>query len=219
MRIAIAGGHGKIALLLTRLLADAGDEVRGLVRSESHVADVRSAGGEPVLVDLEAASLEDLTVAIDGVDAVVFAAGAGPGSGAAPKETVDYQAAVDLAAAARRAGVGRDVMVSAVGADPDHPGDEVFDVYLRAKGRADAEVLASGLDVTVIAPVGLTDDPPTGRVAIGAPPAHPTIPRADVAAVLAETLRAPETVGATLVVCSGDTPVAEAVAGSRATPS
>ncbi|MDQ3935230.1 MAG: NAD(P)H-binding protein, partial [Actinomycetota bacterium] len=89
MVVAIAGGHGRIALRLTRLLSERGDEVRSLIRNPDHAGDVRAAGGEPVVCDLETAADDEVTAAIDGSEAVVFAAGAGPGSGPRRKETMD----------------------------------------------------------------------------------------------------------------------------------
>ena len=123
------------------------------------------------------------------MDAIVFAAGAGPGSSPERKETMDYGGAVKLIEAAREKGVDRYVIVSSTGADADHEGEETFDVYLRAKGRADAELAASGLDHTIVRPGGLTDDPPTGKVFASERGERGQIPRADVAAVLAATLR------------------------------
>ena len=162
MRVAIAGGHGQIALRLAQVLSRRGDEVVALIRNPDHADDVRRAGAEPAVVDLEHASEDDIAQAIAGADAVVFAAGAGPGSGSARKETMDYGGAVKLIAAAKQAGVGRYVIVSSMGADPDLPGDDTFSVYQRAKGRADDAVRASGLDATVVRPGSLTNDPGTG---------------------------------------------------------
>ena len=212
MRIAIAGGHGQIARHLTRLLAGRGDHVRALVRNPDHVDDVTADGAEAVVVDLEADDVSTLAGAVGAVDAVVFAAGAGPGSGTLRKDTVDHQGAVKLAAAAAQVGVRRYVLVSSVGADPEAPGDEVFRVYLRAKGRAEVDVAAAGLDHTIVRPVGLTDDPPTGRVQVGADAVDGQIARADVAAVLAAVLDRPSTIGHTFVVAAGDVPVEDAVA-------
>src|SRR3954470_10247491 len=164
MRVAIAGGHGKIAMRLTRLLKERGDEVISLIRNPDHADDVRAAGAEPVVCDLEAASEDEVAEAVDDADAVVFAAGAGPGSGSERKETMDYGGAAKLIAAAKARGISRYLMVSAISADPDHQGDDTYDVYQRAKGRADAELQASGLDYTVLRPGRLTDEPGTGRV-------------------------------------------------------
>ena len=137
MRVAIAGGHGQIALRLAKVLSERGDEVVALIRNPDQTDDVRHAGAEPAVVDLEHGSEEDVAQAIAGCDAVVFAAGAGPGSGSERKETMDYGGAVKLIAAAKQAGIGRYVIVSSIGANPHAPGDDTFSVYLRAKGRAD----------------------------------------------------------------------------------
>jgi len=208
MRVAIAGGHGKIALLLTRALADRGDEVRGIVRRAEHAGDIRAAGGEPVLCDIEHEPVQALARAVAGSDAVVFAAGAGPGSGTERKWTVDYAGAVKLMAA----GVERYVMVSTVGADPDAPGDDVFAVYLRAKGQADAELMASGLAYTIVRPGPLTDESGTGLVELGEEVERAAITRADTAAVLAATLQEPRLAGRTFVAAGGATPLAAALA-------
>ena len=211
MRVAIAGGHGQIALRLAKVLAQRADDVVAMIRNPNHAEDVRQAGAEPVVVDLERASEDDIARAISGSDAVVFAAGAGPGSGPERKETMDYGGAVKLIAAAKQAGVGRYVIVSSMGADPDVPGDDTFSVYLRAKGRADDAVRASGLDATVVRPGGLTNSAGTGRVNLGESVPRGQVTRDDVAAVLAAVLHSPNTIGRTVDLIGGDTPVAEAV--------
>jgi uncharacterized protein YbjT (DUF2867 family) len=212
MKVAIAGGHGKVGQHLIRRLAESGDAVRSLDRRADYADELRDLGAEPVTCDLEGVGIRQVAEAVAGVDAVVFAAGAGPGSGAERKWTMDYAGAVKLIGAAMLAGVPRYVMVSSMGADPRAGGDDVFAVYLRAKGRADAELQQSGLDQTIVRPSRLIDDPGTGRVQAGPGVDGGTIPRDDVAAVLAAVLRAPNTIGVTLEVTSGDAPVDEAVA-------
>jgi uncharacterized protein YbjT (DUF2867 family) len=212
MLVAIAGGHGNIALRLTSLLHGRGDHVRSLIRKPEHADDVRAAGGDPVICDLESASDYEAAAAARGADAVVFAAGAGPGSGAERKWTMDYGGAVKLIAAAKAEGISRYVIVSSTGADPDAPGDDTFSVYLRAKGKADADLAASGLDYTIVRPGRLTDDPGTGLVALGPTVERGEIPRDDVAAVLAAILHEPATSGLTFEAMSGDVPIDEAVA-------
>ena len=209
MLVAIAGGHGQIALRLTRLLSERGDEVRSLIRNPDHADDVRDAGGDPVVCDLEEADDALVANAVRGADAVVFAAGAGPGSGAQRKGTMDLGGAVKLIAAAKATGIRRYVMVSSINADPDHPGDDTFSVYLRAKGEADAELAASGLEYTIVRPGPLTNDPGTGRVALDA--GRGDVTRDDVAAVLAAVLREPDTIGRTFELSGGDTPIEEAL--------
>jgi uncharacterized protein YbjT (DUF2867 family) len=210
VQIAIAGGHGKIALILARLLSDRGEEVRSLIRKPDHEHDIREAGAEPVLCDLEAVGADELAEAVRGADAVVFAAGAGPGSGPERKETVDYGGAVKLIEAARADGIARYLMISAMGADPNAEGDG-FAVYLRAKGRADEALRSSGLDHTIVRPGRLTDDPGTGKVQIGEHVERGEVPRADVAAVLAACLGASNTIGREFELVAGETPIDEAV--------
>ncbi|MET8449904.1 NAD(P)H-binding protein [Streptomyces sp. NPDC005209] len=212
MRIVIAGGHGQIALRLERLLSARGDEVAGIIRRSEQSDDLREAGAEPVVLDLESASVDEVAERLRGADAAVFAAGAGPGSGAARKNTVDKAAAVLFADAAVRAGVSRFVVVSSMGADPAHRGDEIFDVYLRAKGEADAYV--SGLDAldwTILRPGALTNDPGTGLVRLEAHTGRGQVTRDDVAAVLAELVDTSATAGLTLELIGGSTPVSVAV--------
>ncbi|MEU9706826.1 SDR family oxidoreductase [Streptomyces sp. NPDC047981] len=212
MRIVIAGGHGQIALRLERLLAAAGHEPAGLIRNPDQAEDLRAAGAEPIVLDLESATVEDVAAALRGADAAVFAAGAGPGSGVDRKDTVDRGAAVLFADAAERAGVRRYIVVSSMGADSGHPGDEVFDAYLRAKGAADDAVRARGaLNWTILRPGMLTNDAGKGLVRLEATTGRGPIPRDDVAAVLAELLDTPATAGLTLELIGGSTPVTVAV--------
>ena len=211
MRVAIAGGHGQIALRLAKVLSQRGDEAVALIRNPDHADDVRQARAEPVLVDLEHADEDEVAQAIAGCDAVVFAAGAGPGSGPERKETMDHGGAVKLIAAAKQARVDRYVIVSSMGANPEIPGDDTFSVYLRAKGRADDAVRASGLDATVVRPGGLTNDAGTGRVTLAESVPRGQVTRDDVAAVLAAVLDSPNTIGRTVDLIGGDIPIAEVV--------
>lgn len=211
--VAIAGGHGKIALLLGAILAERGDVVRGLIRNPDQEDDLRAAGVEPVLCDLEGDG--DVAAAVRGVEAVVFAAGAGPGSGAARKATMDLGGAVRLIDAAKAEGVSRYLMVSAMGAaDPpaeEGGGDDVFGAYLRAKAGADEALRASGLEYTIVRPGGLTDDPGTGLVRIAERLDRGEVPRADVARVLAACLDLPGTAGRSFDLLGGETPIVDAL--------
>jgi uncharacterized protein YbjT (DUF2867 family) len=212
MDVVIAGGHGKIALRLAPRLRERGDRVRSLIRNPAHAGDVEAAGGEPVVCDLEQAEADEVTGAVACADAIVFAAGAGGGSGPERKWTMDYGGAVKLIAAAKASGVDRYVMVSSRGADPEAPGDDTFAVYLRAKGKADADLQASGLAYTIVRPGWLRDDPGTGRVAAAERCEDGSISRDDVAEVLAVTLHEPRLTGVTFEVVAGDTPIEEALA-------
>ncbi|MFJ7626466.1 SDR family oxidoreductase [Streptomyces sp. NPDC097595] len=212
MRIVIAGGHGQIALRLERLLAARGDEAAGIIRNPGQSDDLRAVGAEPVVLDLESATVDAVAEVLRGADAAVFAAGAGPNSGTARKDTVDRGAAVLFADAAERAGVRRYLVVSSMGADPDHAGDEVFDVYLRAKGEADADVRSRpALDWTILRPGMLTNDAGTGQVLLAASTGRGPVPRDDVAAALVELLDTPATAGLTLELISGNVPLTVAV--------
>jgi uncharacterized protein YbjT (DUF2867 family) len=211
MRVVIAGGHGKIALLLEKVLADRGDEPVGIVRNPDHAADVETTGAECVVLDLEQASVDDVTDVVKGADAVVFAAGGGPNSGAARKETVDKGAAILLADAAERASVRRYVIVSSMGTDKADPdSDDVFQVYLRAKKAADDDLRSRDLDWTVVRPGRLTDDPATGRVQVGTLP-RGSVTRADVAAVIAAALTTDATIGKSFDLLEGEQTVEAAL--------
>lgn len=212
MRIVIAGGHGQIALRLERLLAARGHEVVGVIRRPEQADALRQENAEPVVLDLESASVEEVAERLRGADAAVFAAGSGPGSSVARKEKVDKAAAVLFADAAVHAGVRRFVVLSSMGADPAHEGDEVFDVYLRAKGEADAHVRGLvTLDWTILRPGSLTDDVGTSQVRLEPHTGRGSVPRDDVAAVLAGLVEDSSTVGLTLELISGSSPVAVAV--------
>ena len=213
MRVVIAGGHGQIAQHLQRLLAARGDSAVGIIRNPDHAADLQEIGAEPVILDLEKGTAEQVTDAVTGADAVVFAAGAGPGSGAARKLTVDRDGAVLLADAAEAAGVRRYVMVSSYGADDYDPDStDVFQIYLRAKAEADADLRGRNLDWTIVRPGGLANSAGTGRVTLGESVDRGSIPREDVAAVLLSVLDSPSTARRQFEVVEGSTPISDAVA-------
>jgi uncharacterized protein YbjT (DUF2867 family) len=205
MDVVVAGGHGQVGLRLLALLAEGGHRGRGVIRNPDHASDLEAAGAEPVICDMEA--LDDLSECCAGADAVVFAAGAGPGSGAERKQTVDYGAAVKL----MEAGVRRYVMVGAIAADRPHEWSEAMRPYYEAKAGADKRLIESGLDYTIVRPGGLTDEPGTGRVRVGTGLDYARIPRDDVAAVLLAVLEEPGSVGKTFELVSGDTPIEDAV--------
>ncbi|MER6945060.1 NAD(P)H-binding protein [Nonomuraea sp. NPDC000554] len=209
MRIIIAGGHGKVALRLERLL---GGQALGLVRNPAHLADVQATGARAALCDLERADVEEVAELLEGADAVVFAAGAGPGSGAARKDTVDRAASALMADAAERARVRRFVQISSMGAGkPPSPGsDEVWAAYLKAKTEAEEDLRRRDLDWTILRPGSLTDEPGSGRVLLAPEAPRGSVPRDDVAAVIAALLQG---AGArrVLELVSGDTPIPDAI--------
>lgn len=208
MDVVIVGGHGRIALSLQRLLAERGDRVRGVIRKPEQAADLEALGAEAVVCDVEQ---EKLTGAVKGADAVVFAAGAGPGSGPERKSTVDYGGALKLIEACRANGISRYLMISAWGTErPDTWSDSMVPYY-EAKRDADEELKHAGLDHTIVRPGMLKDEPGSGKVSAGSLADPGGIPRADVAAVLAEVLLAENTIGKAFDVLEGDTPIPEAV--------
>jgi nucleoside-diphosphate-sugar epimerase len=211
MDVAIAGGHGSIARRLASLLAARGDRVRGLIRNPNHAAAVHATGADPIVCDLEHSEVRAIAEAVEGADAVVFAAGAGPGSGTARKLTMDRDGAVKLLDAARAVGTRRYVIISSVGAENPPEGDEPFSVYLQAKAAADAAVAASDRDWTIVRPGRLTDEPGAGRVRLQTDPFRGDVTRDDVAAVLAAVLPEPRANGVTLYVNGGDDPIEQAV--------
>lgn len=214
MDVLIAGGHGRIALRLERLLVAAGHTARGVIRNPDQAADVEAAGAAPIVFDLERDT--DLARHLDGADAAVFAAGAGPGSGPERKLTVDRGGAAKLIDACREAGVARYVMVSAIRADQPESWSEAMRPYYEAKRAADAALRESGLQYTIVRPGSLTDDPGTGRIEVGSPLQRSgEIPRDDVAETLLAALETPATIGVSFDVLAGEIPVAEAIASLR----
>lgn len=211
MIVAIAGAHGKIAMRLAGLLAREGDSVIGLIRNPDHATDVRRQGASAVVCDLEQACVTEIAEAIQTADAAVFAAGAGPGSGAARKLTMDRDGAVKLLDASAAAGVTRFQIVSAVGAERPPAGNDAFSAYLQAKAQADEAVQTSDREWTIVRPGGLTDDPATGRVRIQSAPFRGSVPRDDVAAVLARLLHDPRFSRHVLYVNGGERPVEQAL--------
>ncbi|MGW4482698.1 NAD(P)H-binding protein [Amycolatopsis sp. NPDC004368] len=213
MRVVIAGGHGQIALRLEKLLAERGDQPVGIVRNPDHEGDLLAAGAVTVVLDLEQSDVDAVADVLRGADAAVFAAGAGPGSGEARKDTVDRAAAALFADAAERAGVRRFVQIGSMGADnPDAPGlDPVFRAYLQAKAAAEEDLKARDLDWTILRPGQLTNDSGTGNVKLAPKTGRAKVPREDVAAVVVALLDAPATARRTLELISGGDTIEDAI--------
>jgi uncharacterized protein YbjT (DUF2867 family) len=211
MDVVIVGGHGKIALRLQRLLAERGDRARGLIRNPDHAPDLTDVGAEAVVCDVEAT--DDISEHVGGADAVVFAAGAGPGSGPERKRTVDFGAAAKLIDACKKTGVNRYLMVSAMGVDrPDWPAQ--MRPYYEAKRDADQALAAGGLEHTIVRPGSLTDEEGRGLIQVGSPlERRGQVERDDVAATLLACLDEPRTARLTFDVLRGTVPVDEAIRG------
>lgn len=211
MNVVIVGGHGKIAMRLAKILADRGHSPRGIIRKTEQADDLEAIGAEPIVLDIE--NVDDIDDAFAGADAVVFAAGAGPGSGPARKLTVDYGGAVKSVDAAIAKEIRRFLIVSAIGANHPERWTDEMKPYYEAKADADKFVAESGLDYTIVRPGRLTDDPGTDKVSLGeSPGAVGSVTRDDVALVLAEVLTADNAIGKGFDLLNGDTPVAEAIA-------
>ncbi|MET1051483.1 MAG: SDR family oxidoreductase [Mycetocola sp.] len=215
-RIVIIGGHGSIARQLTSLLVERGDDVVSVFRNPDHSDEIAALGAEPVVCDIETAPASELAGAMASADAVVFAAGAGPNSGAARKHTVDFGGSVKSAAAAEAAGVPRFVQISAIGVDdgPAEDADEQWAAYVVAKRDADAALRRTSLGWTILRPGGLTDDAPTGMITLATETERATIPRGDVAATIAAVLTLPDTAGHSWDLISGETPIPAAIAAA-----
>ena len=209
MNVVIVGGHGKVAMRLEKILAERGDSPRGIVRQTEQADDLEKIGAEPIVLDIE--NVDDIDDAFAGSDAVVFAAGAGPGSGPARKLTVDYGGAVKSVDAAIAKEIRRFVIVSSINANHPENWSEEMKPYFEAKADADRFVAESGLDYTIVRPGRLTDDPGTGKVNVDGEGSG-SISRDDVALVLAEVLAADNTIGKEFDLLGGETPVAEAIA-------
>ena len=212
MKVVIVGGHGKVGLRLGQLLAAAGDQPIGLIRDAAQSGALNRAGVEPRLVDLAAATVDELATAFTGADAVVFSAGAGGRGGPEATNAIDGDGAVKAVDAAVRAGVRRFLMVSVfMDAGRGRNLSDTFENYMRVKRASDVHLAASGLDWTILRPGTLTDEPGTGRIRLGAAIPYGAVSRDDVAATLAALLESPGTAGQVLELTEGEEPVAEAV--------
>ena len=209
MDVVVAGGHGQIGLRLLRLLAERGDHARGLIRNPDHAGELEAAGAEAIVCDLEFE--QDIAPFIAGAEAIVFAAGAGPGSGVERKRTMDLGGALKLIEAARSDGIARYVMISAIGAGRPDTVSEQMRPYIEAKAEADRALAASGLDYTIVRPGRLTDDPGTGLVLVGDEVDYGEVTRDDVAATVVAVLNAPGTVGKSFELVGGETPIEQAL--------
>lgn len=207
MKITVVGAHGSIAQLLHPKLIDKGYNVRGIIRKEEQSETMKEMGVEPVVIDIEEEM--DISEAVGDADAVVFAAGAGPDSGKERKYTVDRDGAIKLMRACQSNGIKRYIMISVMGLDEPR-GNEVFQVYQKAKKEADEALLNSGLNYTIIKPGKLTDEEGTGNVSVGALESG-EVPREDVASVIAESVEHKHTYFTVFDLLSGDQPIKEAL--------
>ncbi len=215
-RIAVVGGHGQVARHLLVELRRSGHDPVALVRREDYRDELEGLGAEVRILDIERQDAAAFAAAFTGCDVVVFAAGGGPDGDVERKRTVDLEGSLKSVDGARAAGITRFVQVSAIGVDEPVADDagEVWRAYVEAKRDADAALRASGLDWTIVRPGRLTDDPATGRVALGPEVGRGDVTRADVAAVVAAVVDADASIGHQWDLVAGDVPVADAVASA-----
>jgi nucleoside-diphosphate-sugar epimerase len=206
--VIVLGGHGKVALLATRILADRGHTVTSVIRNADQAEEIRAHGGQPHVADIQQQTITDFAELVHGHDAVIWSAGAGGGS-ADRTWAVDRDAAILSMQGAAKAGVDRYVMVSWSGSVLDHgvPQDNDFFAYAQSKTIADAVLRDSGLRWTVVAPSTLTDDEPTGSIDWDG--SSTEVPRGDVAHVVADAVEGDHTVGKTIRFNTGSTPIAD----------
>jgi len=207
MKITVVGAHGSIAQLLHPKLIENGHTVRGIIRKEEQAETLREMGVEPQITDIEKET--DISDSVGDADAVVFAAGAGPGSGEERKYTVDRDGAIKLMRACQTNGINRYIMISAMGLDTPR-GNEVFQVYQKAKAEADEALRHSGLNYTIIKPGRLTDEDGTGKITIGDLDGG-EIPRGDVASVIAAAIENESTHRKSFDLLSGDQSIEKAL--------
>jgi len=209
MTVAVIGANGGIGRRLLPRLEEVGHEPLGIVRSEDQFEHIRERGGEPRLGDLEG----DFADALDGADAAVFTAGSGGATGWDKTLMVDLWGARRTIAACEEKGIDRYVMISSRGAADPTSGYEPLRPYLVAKRCADDELRRSSLDATILRPTALTDDEETGQITAAFEPGGggPDIPRADVANAVVACLADDATIGHTMELYGGETPIAEAV--------
>lgn len=208
-RVAIVGGHGKVARRLIPILLHRGHEVVALARRDDQLSALSSLGAHARRLDIEAASEADFAAAFGGCEAVMFAAGGGPDGNIDRKRSVDLEGSLKSIAAAKRRRIRRFVQVSAIGVDvePDPERGEVWAAYVRAKRDADAALRESGLAWTILRPGSLTDGPGTGCITIGETVPHHSIPRVDVAQTVASCLSRPATAGHQWEIVTGPQPI------------
>jgi uncharacterized protein YbjT (DUF2867 family) len=217
-RIAVVGGHGKVALQLHPLLVAAGHRPVALVRNDGYRAELEALGADVRLLDIEHATVDDFAEALGDCGAVVFSAGGGPDGNIERKWSVDLGGSLKSIDAAKVVGIRRFVQVSAIKVDVPVADDAspVWRAYVDAKRQADEALRASDLDWTILRPGALTDDPGTGRVTLAVEVDRAPIPRADVAAVVVAVIDDDATIGGQWELVSGDDPIPEALAAATA---
>lgn len=215
-RIAIVGGHGKIAQQLIGQLTDHGHAPVALVRSPDQATAVAELGAEPYRLDIERDDVDAFAAAFDSCQAVVFTAGAGNDGSVERKRTVDLNGSLKSIRAAEQTGIRRFLQVSAINVDTDPEADAApaWHAYIEAKRDADIALRSSALEWTIIRPGRLTDGPGAGLIELGPSLERGEVARADVAYLLALALDEPRSAGHQWDLVGGNIPVDEALASA-----
>jgi uncharacterized protein YbjT (DUF2867 family) len=203
MNVLVAGAHGKVGQHVVDVLDRSDHDVTAMVRNESYVADMADFDVETVVADLT----EDVSHAIRGHDAIIFAAG----SSGEDVEGVDRDGAIRMVEAAEEYSVERFVMLSAMNADDPEASPDDLREYLIAKQAADDRLKSSDLTYTIVRPTVLTDDPATGKIRAAEKLDRGEITRADVARTLVAALDTDETHDKTFEIVAGDEPIETAL--------
>lgn len=211
MKVLVVGANGQIGRHLVSLLTNSNEHtVKAMVRNEEQVQDFQQLGAETVIANIEG-SVESLTDAVKGCDAVVFTAGSGGHTGFDKTLLVDLDGAAKMIEATEQAGINRFIMVSALQAHQRENWNEAIRPYYVAKHYADKLLIASGLSYTIIRPGGLLNEKGTGKVTIAENLQRGTIPREDVAATIAACLGEENTFRKSFDIVSGDIDIKKAV--------
>lgn len=211
MKVAIIGANGGVGTFLGEILAKRGDNPVGYIRDAAQAPALEKLGMQTEIADLMETTIEEYAQLLEDTDAIVFTAGAG-GAGVDLTKAVDGEGVRKMIAAAQMAEVKRFLLVSAFpDAGRDQETTESFELYMKVKRQADVDLVHSKLAWTILRPGTLTDNPGTGQVDLGQAISYGEVPREDVAGVLAELLKHPETTYSILELTEGDLSIEDAV--------
>lgn len=210
MKVLVVGANGTTGKQVVEKVANSKQhEAYAMIRDEKQADALKKLGANVVLGDLE----QDVSDALRGMDAVIFAAGSGGNTGDEKTIAVDQNGAKNIIDEAKNQGVKRFVMLSSMGTDAPEQGPEGLQLYLRAKAIADEYLKQSNLQYTIVRPGTLSNDQATGKIDINndIEDKSQTIPRADVATVLLECLNEEATIGKTFEMLAGETEIEQAI--------
>lgn len=209
MNVLVVGAHGNTGKQIVNLLLENDHDVRAMIRDPKQAEEIKKMGAVPVVADLE----HDINFAVEGCDAVIFAAGSGPDTGEDKTMSIDRDGAIKLIKACEENAVNRFVMLSSLGADSPEQGPSKLQTYLKAKADADEKLKKSSLNYTIIRPGTLTDNDTTGKIVADKKleKKEGDISRGDVASTIVASLLNENTYRKTFEVLSGDQPISVAL--------